>query len=242
MANSGMGNQGLRQHIETSGKTGVFHLSKAKLQHFPAELASIVAVLRSIDLSDNKIVIIPEGIGSFINLKHLNLSHNHIDVIPDQIGALVKLETLSLSSNRIRAIPSLSKLQKLRDVNLSENAITAFPKTFCTLKSLIVLDLTKNRITEVPNGVGDLQLVELILNQNQIKKLSEDLSRCPNLKTLRLQENCLTLADFPTKILSDSTVSLLTVEGNLFDLKQFSELEHYDKYMERYTATKKKLS
>jgi len=27
-----MGNQGLRQHIETSRKTGVFHLSKSRLQ------------------------------------------------------------------------------------------------------------------------------------------------------------------------------------------------------------------
>lgn len=28
-----MGNQGLRQHVEMSSKTGVFHMSKAKLQH-----------------------------------------------------------------------------------------------------------------------------------------------------------------------------------------------------------------
>lgn len=51
---------------------------------FPSELATIVNVLRSVDLSDNKIDVIPEGIGAFINLKHLNLSHN-------RIGKCVKL-------------------------------------------------------------------------------------------------------------------------------------------------------
>jgi len=237
-----MGNQGIRQHIETSGKTGVFHLSKAKLQHFPPELVNLVAVLRSIDLSENKIVSIPENIGAFINLKVLNLSHNNIENLPEQLGTLAKLETLTLASNKIRTVTStLQKLPKLRDVNLSDNKISVFPKAFCGIKSLTVIDLSRNRITEIPSGVGGLQVVELILNSNQIKKISEDLAQCPNLKTLRLQENCLSLNDFPTELLTDSQISLIMIEGNLFDMKQFLELPGYDKYMDRYTATKKKL-
>ncbi|CAL8091818.1 unnamed protein product [Orchesella dallaii] len=238
-----MGNQGIRQHVETSTKTGVFHLSKAKLHEFPPELAKITNALRNIDLSDNKITIIPQNISAFVNLKHLNLSFNQIEVVPDQIGQLAKLETLSLSNNRIKTVPStIAHLQKLRDANLGSNAFTSFPTVFSSLKFLTVLDLSRNRIPAVPDGVGDLQVVELILNQNQVRSISKDLAKCPNLKTLRLQENTLELSGLPTEILSDSQVSLLSLEGNLFDVKQLSDLDGYENYMERYTTTKKKLT
>lgn len=84
-------------------------------------------------------------------------------------------------------------------------------------------------------------MVELILNQNQVRRVSKDLALCPNLKTLRLQENTLELSGLPMELLKNSPVSLLSVEGNLFDVKQLSDLEGYEQYMERYTTTKKKL-
>jgi len=194
-------------------------------------------------LSENKITLIPQNISAFVNLKHLNLNSNQIEIIPDQIGQLTKLETLSLANNRIKSVPgTIAHLQKLRDANLSSNALSSFPVVFSSLKYLTVLDLARNRIPEVPAGVGGLQVVELILNQNQVRMVSKDLAHCTNLKTLRLQENTLELSGLPTEILSDSPVSLLSVEGNLFDVKQLSDLEGYEKYMDRYTSTKKKLT
>ena len=75
----------------------------------------------------------------------------------------------------------------------------------------------------------------------QVSVLSDELSRCPQLKTLRLEENCLTLASISPVILRDSKISLLAVEGNLFDVKDLTQTEGYSQYMERYTATKKKM-
>jgi Leucine-rich repeat (LRR) protein len=112
---------------------------------------------------------------------------------------------------------------------------------FCDLKHLDVLDLSKNKIGEVPNGSGRLQALELNLNQNQVSLISNDLAKCPRLKTLRLEENCLTLTAISPTILKDSSISLLTVEGNLFDIKDLLTTEGYTEYMERYTATKKKM-
>jgi len=60
-------------------------------------------------------------------------------------------------------------------------------------------------------------------------------------QTLRLEENCLALASVPPTLLADSCVSLLAIEGNLFDVKKLDSIEGYDKYMERYTAVKRKL-
>lgn len=59
--------------------------------------------------------------------------------------------------------------------------------------------------------------------------LSTEVSRCPRLKVLRLEENCLELSSIPHSILAESQVSLFSVEGNLFEVKNLRELEGYEK-------------
>lgn len=59
--------------------------------------------------------------------------------------------------------------------------------------------------------------------------LPVELARCPRLKVLRLQENCLSLQGLPVELLSESQVSTLAVEGNLFEMKDLQRLDAYDK-------------
>lgn len=237
-----MGNSGLKQHYETAKKTGTLKLSQGKLDEFPQNLRALAPMLRTLDLSENKFVQIPDEIGNFTLLKQLNLGHNKLTSLPEALGELTKLEGLNVSSNQIKSVPwALSKLTRLKQVNLSDNRITEFPPMFCDLKFLDVLDLSKNRITTIPDAAGALHVVELNLNQNQISTISEKLAECLRLKTLRLEENCLQLTAIPSKILKDSKVSVLSAEGNLFEMKQFANLDGYDNYMERYTAVKKKM-
>jgi len=51
---------------------------------------------------------------------------------------------------------------------------------------------------------------------------------CSRLKVLRVEENCLPLAVFTPRILRESPVSLLAVDGNVFDMKSFQALDGYD--------------
>lgn len=44
-----------------------------------------------------------------------------------------------------------------------------------------------------------------------------------------MEENCLELASIPPSILSESQVSLFSVEGNLFEVKTLRDLDGYDK-------------
>ena len=88
---------------------------------------------------------------------------------------------------------------------------------------------------------GPMEVTELVLNCNQISNMSSGISKCPRLKTLRLEQNQLTLQSIPKELLAESTVSLLKLDGNLFDTKLLDKLEGFDKYMERYTAVKRKL-
>lgn len=45
---------------------------------------------------------------------------------------------------------------------------------------------------------------------------------------LRIEENCLPLAAFTPRILRESPVALLAVDGNVFDMKSFQSLDGYD--------------
>lgn len=237
-----MGNSGLKQHYETAKKTGALNLSQRKLDDFPQNLRTFGPYLRTLDLSVNKFVRLPDDVGAFVLLKHLNLSQNKLVALPDVLGALVKLESLNASMNQIRTLPkSLGNLSHLKQVNLSENQISEFPLMLCGLKHLDVLDVSRNKLTTVPDGASALHVVELNLNQNQISLISEKVADCPRLKTLRLEENCLSVNAIPTRVLKDSKISNLLLDGNLFEMRQFAEADGYDQYVERYTAVKKKL-
>ncbi|CAG5866966.1 leucine-rich repeat-containing protein 57 [Menidia menidia] len=238
-----MGNSALKSHLETSQKTGVFQLTGKGLQEFPEELQRLTSNLRTVDLSGNKIQTLPPSIGNFLLLKSLTLNSNRLTGLPGDIGKLKKLETLSLNGNLIQELPpSLGQLKALRTLSLAGNRISEFPLGLGTLRHLDVLDLSRNKIQNVPAAVSELQAIEINLNQNQISAVSVEVSRCPRLKVLRLEENCLELSSIPHAILTDSQVSLFSVEGNLFEVKRLRELEGYEKYMERFTATKKKFA
>ncbi|XP_061553366.1 leucine-rich repeat-containing protein 57 [Phycodurus eques] len=238
-----MGNSALKSHLETAQKTGVFQLTGKGLPEFPDELQRLTANLRTVDLSDNKIESLPPSIGNYAQLRSLTLNSNRLSGLPAEIGKLKKVETLSLSANRIQQLPpTVDQLKALRTLILAGNRISEFPTGLGALRHLDLLDLSRNQIRSVPPEVSELQVIEINLNQNQISLLSADVSRCPRLKVLRVEENCLDLAAIPLSILNESQVSLFSVEGNLFEVKSLRDLDGYDKYMERFTATKKKFS
>merc|ERR1712038_278462 len=157
-----------------------------------------------------------------------------------QIGQLVKLEILSLNGNQISQLPdTIANAKNLKELNLHANRFQKFPMVLTRLRKLDVVDLSSNNITNIQNDeISELQLTEL--NLNQMSSLSKGLAKCPRLKTLRLDENCLALEAIPAEILTESKVSMLSTKGNLFTEKQLADVEGYAMYLERYTAVKRK--
>lgn len=236
-----MGNS-LKPHLENAQKTGVLQLCSKKITEVPPELQKLVKVLRTLDLSDNKLPSLPRYLGEFAHIKHLTLAKNRIRELPQEIGNLKRMEQFNASDNMLCALPAaFSQLSGLRVLALSGNHLTSFPPELMSLARLEVLDLSRNKICEVPNGIQQIQATEINLNQNQVSVISPDVVHCNHLKILRLEENCLQLQSIPSVLLNDSQVSLLTLEGNLFEMKDLRDVEGYEKYMERYTATKKKM-
>ncbi|XP_032882608.1 leucine-rich repeat-containing protein 57 isoform X2 [Amblyraja radiata] len=238
-----MGNSALKAHLETAQKTGVFQLTGKGLNEFPMDLQRLSTNLRMVDLSGNKMETLPSVIGQFSVLKSLTLNSNRLAVLPEDLGKLKKLENLHLNGNSLKNLPSsFGQLAALKTLSLSGNRLKEFPLQLCQLRHLDVVDLSKNKIQRLPDEVEQLQAIELNVNQNQVSQISPHISRCPRLKVLRLEENCLEISMIPNSILADSQISLLAVEGNLFEIRKLQELEGYDKYMERFTATKKKFA
>jgi len=237
-----MGNaSSLKNHVETSRKTGVLNLSDSHLKQYPDSIDVLHPSLRNLELSKNKLKTLPKSIGQFKELKILNVSNNSLEHLPEEINCLSKIETLQVNCNLLKSIPPLNNLMFLKRASFGNNQLSVFPEFLCELKHLEALDLSKNNITQLPELIRQSRLVELNLNQNQIRKLPSSLAQCPRLKTLRVEENCLELDDIPKELLTSSKVSLLCVEGNLFDMKSLLALEEYSIYMTRYTEVKKKM-
>ncbi|XP_067941606.1 leucine-rich repeat-containing protein 57-like [Watersipora subatra] len=240
---SRMGNSNtVRKHVDMAAKTGACQLTKLGLEEVPPELSSIAANLRTLDLSENRIGRLPATISQFGLLKSLQLSFNSLRNLPDEIGDLARLETLVLTGNQLSGLPeTLAKIKTLTTLTASRNQFVVFPTVVYSLRRLDVLDLSANKITSIPDGINQIQAIEMNLNQNQIAVLSEDISNCPRLKVLRLEENCLEKKMISPRLLMESQIALLTIDGNLFPAKDFPHFDGYDEYQERYTATKKKM-
>ncbi|KAM3966475.1 leucine-rich repeat-containing protein 57 [Aphomia sociella] len=237
-----MGNANLKQHYETASKTGVLQLADNKLKEIPAEVLNLCDILRNLDLSKNKITLLPEEISNFKHLKQLNLDTNKLEVLPNSLTNLIKLEILNISNNQISSLPQkLSNLNNLKQVYLNNNKFNKFPKQLLGLNNLEVLELSNNKITEIPEGMSEFYAMELNLSQNEISVISEDIHQAPRLKILRLEENCLSLDAIRPSLLRDSKIHTINLDGNLFESKQLASVEGYNEYTERYTAMKKKM-
>ncbi|KAK4468949.1 hypothetical protein MN116_007613 [Schistosoma mekongi] len=240
-----MGNN-ISPRFEKAAETGVLQISSLKLKKVPEQVERL-RNLRSLDLSNNEIKTIDPWVSVLKNLKVLSVENNKLKYFPSELCLLAKLESLNGSNNLLTsfitpgAIVNLNALSSLRTVNLSNNKLTEFPVELC-LKSIPinVIDLSNNQITIIPCAIASLQAIEVNLNYNKISTISTSIARCERLKVLRLENNCLRLENFPVELFTNSRVSLLCVEGNTFEMKDFYNLLGYSTYMERFTAMKKK--
>ena len=180
-----------------------------------------------------------------VKLETLNISNNKISVLPSSLSKLRSLTTLEAGHNEIAKYPEgingLTKVPNYTAYCLCLAKSYLFLKKTFDLSQLDTVDLSSNKITSIPESIGAIRALELNLNQNQISQLPESLVRCNRLKTLRLEENCLNLEAVRPNLLGESKISVLSLAGNLFDEKKLADVEGYDKYQERYTAIRRKL-
>ncbi|XP_065882737.1 leucine-rich repeat-containing protein 57-like isoform X3 [Dysidea avara] len=220
-------------------------------------------MLRSLDLSKNKLPDIPSSVGQLAAVKTINLSENTIELyphssdniplstndelclkreIPDEIAQCSRLDNFNISNNCLTLLnPSMAALKHLRNLNASHNQLTSFPSFVCDIATLDYLDLSHNMIDLLPSSLETLKVVEINLNNNKVPQLPASIAQCPRLKVLRVEQNELILSGIPDVLLMDSKISLLAAEGNNFSMRDLEEMPGYDKYLERFSAVRRKL-
>jgi internalin A len=172
------------------------------------------STLTTLDLSDNRLERVPEGIIRLSNLTTLNLSNNRIREVPgviahlsnltaldlssnqiievtEDITRLSKLTTLNLSSNKLREVHEvITRLFKLTSLNLSHNQLREVPERIALLASLTTLDLSHNELIEVPDHIALLSTLTMLdLRDNKLKEVCEGIALLTSLTTLDLSHN-----------------------------------------------------
>lgn len=99
--------------------------------------------LEKLDISNNNLAVLPDGISNLTNISELNVDNNAIVELPNGIGELKTLKTLSLMNNQISAggkkdyqpLPELLFTNTLLiDLNLHNNPISS--TQFNTMKGI----------------------------------------------------------------------------------------------------------
>ena len=126
------------------------------------------------------------------------------------------------------SLNSVTKMNNLKTINISSNKLKEFPECFCLLPNVDVIDISSNFLTSLPASIETLKAIELIVNKNKLNFLPNELSKCERLKVLRVEENCLRADAFTENILKNSKISVISFDGNLFNMKQFQELDGYE--------------
>ena len=176
-----------------------------------------------LDLSSNKLEMLPPQLRRLVHLKTLILNNNpllHAQL--RQLPALVSLEVLQLKNTQRTAtnIPQgLDNLHNLKDIDLSCNNLTAIPETIYKIKSLRRLNFSENSLTELQLNIGDMdELVTLNLSRNKLLALPNSLCKLSRLKTLYVNSNSLTFVGIPAGIGKLSELEIFSASDNRLEM------------------------
>ena len=178
------------QLIFTNQTIKLLNLSNNRLSILPKEICNLINIT-NLDLSNNKLSILPLEICNLINITNLDLSDNQLETLPLEIGKLINLTYLELFNNQLSTLPKeIINLINLTDLYLSDNQLTTLPKEIGNLINLTDLFLPNNKLLTLPLEIGNLiNLTNLNLHNNQLLKLPDEMGKLINITNLDLSNN-----------------------------------------------------
>jgi Leucine-rich repeat (LRR) protein len=151
----------VKQKIAASYRVATADLSAVSMTRFSIQGSMIGAnsiVPRSLDISNNGMLLIGATIQDFYMIKVLDCSANLLTTLPEEFSSLQSLEKLDVSDNRLIALPrAVSNLQNLKIALLANNSLSTISKELCSLKEMRVLDIRNNSITNLPIEFGSMK-------------------------------------------------------------------------------------
>lgn len=122
-------------------------------------------------------------------LDSLELRENGIEALPNGIGALRSLRDLDVGREKITDLPSsLARLGGLQRVSLYACPLRALPPVLCAVKTLTYLSATEVGVSAIPDWIADLPALEdLTLADDPIAEVPKSLARSVSLRELSLE-------------------------------------------------------
>ena len=111
--------------------------------------------LRSLEIKDCDLTVLPASIGRMPRLGNLDLSFNHIELTPEsviQLSQLPRMLKMSLEFNPISLPPDISRMPHLQSLNLNNCGIKEWPAGFLAVPRPrdFVLWLERNPLSSIP--------------------------------------------------------------------------------------------
>lgn len=152
---------------------GVFYLGRLSyLRLFGNQLTALPAYwsmvyLIELDVGNNNLTALPDGVCSCLQLRVLKVQRNHLVSLPDDFG----------------------RLKTLEDFDCSYNVIVELPPSFSELMSLSRFTGNYNRLKTLPDMTGLVKLREVSLEHNRIELVPTSLLRLRYLTHVLLRGN-----------------------------------------------------
>ena len=180
---------GLDRNIFQLDFLNFLQISNTKLLSLPEELGKLLN-LKTLDLHRNSIEKLPASIGCLKELKNLDLSGNELQLLPAELGELTLLQTINVNCNKLTELPSVATLKNLSRLDVSHNQLIELPDGIYELEHLAEIDASNNQIAAIDANVSKLTSLKVLsLNVNKIELIPSELSECHKLKELHLQDN-----------------------------------------------------
>ncbi|XP_018357550.1 PREDICTED: leucine-rich repeat-containing protein 57-like [Trachymyrmex cornetzi] len=131
--------------------------------------------LTDVNISNNKIDVLPKKLGAFHCLRRLNLSHNCLSRYSGWVWlkeARIKrtLHFLDISNNSLLEISEyIWSLNALVELKMSHNLLGRLPQGIEKVRNLSILDLSHNMLMYLPAGLTYLRLQTINISNNPLE-------------------------------------------------------------------------
>jgi Leucine-rich repeat (LRR) protein len=194
-----VGKKVVKQKLEYASKTGVLSLTEHHLENIPSEVYSLMK-LRTLDVSNNEIRLIPSQLSALSILKSFNCDDNSLSA--GSLHVLSKLEKLQiLSANRNQ----LGKVITKKSKNDSSRRNTT------TTKEKHLQNNATNVIEILPSNMPPV-LKQVSLSSNYLCSIPKQLLSLPKLEKLDLSDN--NIASVPPEIMALVNLTELNLDAN----------------------------